>query len=411
VNSHRLALSLKLYAKEHLMVNKNKDDARAASGLFDSHPLGVQVPVFPSVILGLPFHFILKSMPIPSDTIMDVTEPILQLNTMVSVLKPPKCFGLGTAGRESNPATPTKAAGNLIVGHASATPKRWLASFTDHRKQHGENDSPPLELERFISDLEQLKTIFAEATSFPPILALLTNLNATLSSLSSGEFCTQKISSMNDRREKLATLLNSWAMLKAHGEDTLAICSLAAVADWRRASERIYKYITNLFACEKFGNGVSIVLTDIRCNGHKTSSGCFERTVRLPAALKAAKLAGATDDGPTRLISSIPEQFIKLVEEKVLIKAHSAWYLKRMKSRCSNATKDEDLILTDDSDGNGGEDTRKTMFVEICIFFMLVVNFCFLVTNRRFPWDVESGGDGCGGFRDGSHHGSERRMC
>ena len=175
------------------MVNKNKDDARAASGLFDSHPLGVQVPVFPSVILGLPFHFILKSMPIPSDTIMDVTEPILQLNTMVSVLKPPKCFGLETAGRESNPGTPTKAAGSLIVGHASATPKRWLASFTDHRKQHGENDSPPLELERFISDLEQLKTIFAEATSFPPILALLTNLNATLSSLSSGEFCTQKI--------------------------------------------------------------------------------------------------------------------------------------------------------------------------------------------------------------------------
>lgn len=47
-------------------------------------------------------------------------------------------------------------------------------------------------------------------------------------------------------------------------------------------------------------------------------------------------------------------------ENELVLKAHDVSYLKRMKSRCLAAsTKEEILVLTDDSDGNGGEDTRK----------------------------------------------------
>jgi hypothetical protein len=42
------------------------------------------------------------------------------------------------------------------------------------------------------------------------------------------------------------------------------------------------------------------------------------------------------------------------------MKAHASSYLKRMKIRCAAAnTIDEGVVLTDDSDGNGGDDTSK----------------------------------------------------
>ena len=61
-----------------------------------------------------------------------------------------------------------------------------------------------------------------------------------------------------------------------------------------------------------------------------------------------------------RLVPTVCENYITYVEQKLLGKAHTSSYLKRMKSRCAVATnKDDILILTDDSDGNGGDDTSK----------------------------------------------------
>lgn len=75
---------------------------------------------------------------------------------------------------------------------------------------------------------------------------------------------------------------------------------------------------------------------------------------------KAAKLAGAKADGSIRLLLAVPDDYIQYVEQKLITKAHSSSYLKRMKGRCSAAnTRDEIFVLTDDSDGNGGADTSK----------------------------------------------------
>jgi hypothetical protein len=79
--------------------------------------------------------------------------------------------------------------------------------------------------------------------------------------------------------------------------------------------------------------------------------------VRLPAAIKAAKEAGAGKGDNIQLITSIDERYLELAEEKILLKAHSKSYLKRMKNRCMSVPNDQVISLTEDSDGVGGEDT------------------------------------------------------
>lgn len=75
---------------------------------------------------------------------------------------------------------------------------------------------------------------------------------------------------------------------------------------------------------------------------------------------KAAKLAGAKESGHIRLVPIVDPVYVEFVEKNVVNKAHSSSYLKRMKDRCASAlTKEEILVLTDDSDDNGGQDTRK----------------------------------------------------
>ncbi len=108
------------------------------------------------------------------------------------------------------------------------------------------------------------------------------------------------------------------------------------------------------------GNGVTAVITDSRCNEHVTSNGSFERAVRLPAAIKGAKLAGAGSRPNMRLITKVEDSYLSTVEERILPMAHKSSYLKRIKTKVSNIAQDaKGVPLTDDSDGEGGEDTSK----------------------------------------------------
>lgn len=128
--------------------------------------------------------------------------------------------------------------------------------------------------------------------------------------------------------------------------------------DWRRACERIYKYITLAFSSDGFGNGVSWVLTDSLCNLHLTSSECFERAIRLPAALKAAKEAGAGKSDSIQLMTAVKGKYLDLAEKNVIRRAHKKTYLQRIKKKCMSVSNEKEVVsLTEDSDGNGGQDT------------------------------------------------------
>ena len=154
---------------------------------------------------------------------------------------------------------------------------------------------------------------------------------------------------------------------QSYGEDTLAAdgsllerYSKSTLAEWRKTCERLFKYVTLRCSSEGFGSGVTVVLSDSRCNQHITKSGCVERAVRLPAALKGAKLAGAGASPSFPLQIGVEDHYMKLATDKFLEKTHTVSYLKKIKARCTGIAPDVNgAHLTEASDGEGGCDTSK----------------------------------------------------
>lgn len=116
---------------------------------------------------------------------------------------------------------------------------------------------------------------------------------------------------------------------------------------------------------EQVQSGRSLVLTDSRCNLHLTSSECFERPVRLPAALKAAREA----KGSIRIATTVDDKYMELAEKHVILRAHKKSYIQRIKARCLSAVEDNVVPLTEDSEGHGGEDTSKSLSFLSCLIF------------------------------------------
>jgi len=364
LDAHRFAMGLREYAKRHLKSQNTATD-KASAGLFETHPLSVQAPTFPSVILHLPFSFILSQLPRSfgpnMDSGEDNKEPVLQLNDIVSSMKPPFCWGGGDANHTGHRGSAASMTPMKNQGEENASPNAWLRRSVDDSA----SDDNSSAVEGFMTTFPLLNENFNRFCSAPPLVGVLNCLTRLLAQLAEEEEGSIDALSISERQSKLSTLVTSWSILKRLGEQSLAALlgsrAEPVLIEWRRAVEKIYKYIVGLMSDGKtLGNGVSSVVTDLRCNGHRTSTGCFERPVRLPAALKGAKMAGAGREESTRLITSIPDKYVDLVEQKVLQMAHDANYLKRMKSRCAAAKSDSEvLVLTDGSDGEGGEDTSK----------------------------------------------------
>ena len=152
---------------------------------------------------------------------------------------------------------------------------------------------------------------------------------------------------------------------QGHGEDLIIDAELPKIRDrktvlkeWSKTCERVYKRASVEFSVEGLGNGVTAVITDSRCNQHITASGSFERAVRLPAAISGAKKAGAGARKNFPLIDTVEESYVEVAEKTVLPKAHKQSYLKRLKNKIAALPSDaKGVPLTDDSDGDGGEDT------------------------------------------------------
>ena len=124
------------------------------------------------------------------------------------------------------------------------------------------------------------------------------------------------------------------------------------------------------------GNGITAVLTDSRCNQHITARGSYERAVRLPAAIRGAKNAGAGSKPSMPLITKIEETYIDQAEHKIIPMAHKTSYLNRLKKKIASFSLDaKGESLTDDSDGEGGEDTSEYILAHFScsIFFIQIL--------------------------------------
>lgn len=345
LDSHRLALALKLFARKHAKRSDSPADM-ATAGLFETHPLALRAPIFPSVVLHLPFPFILSQLPQASsyDSGISSTETVLRLSGIVEAMKPPNCWGLYDADL---PGTPERSI--QVNSSTNLTPS--LKLFEDSSARAGAADRV---LQAILHGLPNLTQLFSKDPIEPGAKSLVQNISDYVRALEASS-----VNGEGEKCEDLSGLVKRWASMRSVGEDSLYVQhkekSKALLQEWRVAAERMYRRFLKLVGHED----QTLVITDFRCNGHITNGAAFERCVRLPAALKGARLAGLGSAKNMKLIDSVTEECVEFVESALLMRAHDSKYLEKIKNRCNAVqSSDEVILLTEDSDGNGGEDTR-----------------------------------------------------
>uniref|UniRef100_A0A7S4IKF4 histone deacetylase n=1 Tax=Odontella aurita TaxID=265563 RepID=A0A7S4IKF4_9STRA len=370
--AHRLALSFKSYAMKEMSKKSapNNQAQGALSALTDAHPLSVQAYLFPQASLDLPFDYILSKLPCPVqqaaqlDDSEETKEPVINLQAILKAMSPPRCFGLEASGAEKDgriPETPESERGLTPV--TSPAP-RFPSSTPATGDKQRDDDESLWSVSNFASDY-LLKVIRIGAGNEEAKLPYLGRHFAELVSIMRQEIEGMKGLKPGERKERVGAFLKQCLIIKGHGEDILysniALDGLNrknVVLEWRKACERVYKWTSVKYSSPGIGNGVTSVITDSRCNQHITASGSFERAVRLPAAIKGARKAGAGKKETIPLLYTVDQKYMELAEEEIIPKAHKASYLKRLKAKIANLPADaKGMPLTDDSEGEGGEDT------------------------------------------------------
>eukprot|EP00985_Skeletonema_marinoi_P012512 scaffold6051_cov121-Skeletonema_marinoi.AAC.2 len=372
LDSHRLAVSLKAYSLKHMSKNRDSEDQLLASAsLTESHILSVKAPIFPDVVLMLPFDYILSKLTHPSELAAsslgndeDTQEPVIDIDAIVHSLSPPECFGKTSQEPRSSCLTPEALPSSPDPNFTPAkSAKRALQLASE--ENNGDTDAV-WSINRFASDFlvglfqrESVDDYSVEGVG--QLGTLITNLVAKLR-----QTCSAYPGyGMHKKVIELKKMLCQCLLIKGHGEDCIEYSSIphgvskvTIITEWRKACERIYKRAVSKLSFTGVGNGVTSVITDSRCNGHITQLGSFERPVRLPAAIKGAKRAGAGRDPNVLLLTEVEDNYYNMAENVVIPKAHKKTYIKRLKTKIQSIPPDQKGVpLTDDSDGEGGDDT------------------------------------------------------
>eukprot|EP00536_Pseudo-nitzschia_multiseries_P010954 jgi/Psemu1/243388/estExt_Genewise1.C_3530029 len=344
LDSQRIALGFKTFSQTELKSTRASDSDQTSAALLEGHPLAVQTAHFPSSVIQLPFVHILSQLPdherqvfSQADTETAKTEPALRFDKILISMKPPACWGLDRGDASKTMETPQ--VDSLI---------RSPITFVD--KNNG-TASDPYDTARFLDGLLSLKFFLSEKSATSRMLKnCLNELVGTFT-----RKCSLQELQPEARRRYTKSLNRTWVVVKSKGENLI----LAALKDkkyapflkdWCRCCERIYKHINVALGSE----AKSFVITDSRCNLHLTSSECFERAVRLPAALKGVKQA----IGNIEIVNSIEDVYLNLAENVAIGRAHKMPYIQKIKKKCMAAPIDDVVALTEDSDGDGGEDTK-----------------------------------------------------
>jgi acetoin utilization deacetylase AcuC-like enzyme len=376
LDSHRLAVSLKTYAEKHMPKNRDSEDQLLASAsLTESHILSVKAPIFPNVVLNLPFDYILSKLAHPlelasaslDNTEEETQEPVIDIDGIVHSLSPPDCFGQKSqTPRTSSCLSPEVLPASPDPHFTPAKSAKRALQLPD--ENHGGEDADTIwSINKFASDF--LMSLFQTEDSSNEyfmdgvaqlgkmMTALVLKLRQTCSAYGDYE--------MNKKVIELKKILCQCLLMKGHGEDCLEYSTIppgmskaTIISEWRKACERIYKRAVSKLSFDGVGNGMTSVITDSRCNGHITQMGSFERPVRLPAAIKGAKRAGAGKSRHVTLLTEVEDNYYSMAENVVIPKAHKKTYIKRLKTKIQSIPPDQKGVpLTDDSEGEGGDDT------------------------------------------------------
>jgi len=372
-------VALKTYAIKNISddhASRSDDQVLASAALTESHALSVRTPIFPQVALTVPFDYILSKLPHPSelasasmtDNDDGDLEPIIDIDSIIRSMSPPDCFGkkIQSGKRDASLLTPEykklvlSPDPNFTSPDPNFTPAIKIAS-------QKEDEEALWSINKFASDF--LFGLFQTQSSGNDLAIdglaymekLLTSLIAKLRQLS----VVFKGYGASKQRTELKSILCQCMLIKGHGEDSLEFGTIPAgvskatiIVEWRKSCERVYKRALSKLSSKGAGNDITSVITDLRCNGHITQSGSFERPVRIPAAIKGARLAGAGSDPNVLLITQVEDPYLDVAENVVIPKAHKISYIKRLKTKISSISPNKTGVpLTDDSEGEGGEDT------------------------------------------------------
>jgi hypothetical protein len=302
VDACRLASCLKEYARTNLdtvtALSESSASHRATAALFETHPLAVQVPLFPPVILHLPFAFMLQQLPKPKLFDSDngqqdstsTKEPVLHLESLIDSMKPPRCWG--SFPDQSLHITNGKKTRHGNVSRVEPSGE-WLKSSSNEDA----SDLASL-LSRFVVDFPLLSMTFDQYRHIPEVEEILYRVHMLVRSNSvNGK--TETVDTQVPLGKYLKSTITRWASIKRTMDDTLATLPMddksfrkQAIVQWRKGAERIYRHIIrqakNESNTESSTSFATLVITDSRCNEHRTSDQCLERRVRLPAALKVS---------------------------------------------------------------------------------------------------------------------------
>lgn len=382
LDAHRLAISLKVYAQEEIRKTESNgrttDHSSAYAALTDSHPMSVKTAIFPPVVLTLPYAYILSSLPAPVEQAAklssdeEITEPSIKLHKIVEAMEPPTSIG-DNIHREIIPTSND----NISLSNAQGmqTPSRSpKAKIIDTPDISSSKDSSVIwSIEHFASSflLSKIRTntnnLDSSNGSSKILNYLETNLTCIITRLNeiSAIHSSEETISLDQRKQRMRSFVDSCILIKTLGEDFLSSHCITInekkpelIVEWRKTCERIYKCGISDLKVTGLGNGVTVVITDSRCNQHLTAVGSFERPVRIPAAIKGAKLAGCGSSEYFKFNTKVDDKYIDIAERKILPHAHQAKYLKRMKTKIAALPSNvRGHPLTDDSEGEGGEDT------------------------------------------------------
>jgi len=355
VDAHRLAAALKQYAA-NVLSKKTGGNGSGKTYSEDSHLLMRGAPSFPREVLDMSYNYILSTMPKYEGGVVkssgdDEVESCINIQGILSTMQYPNCtmqYPNCTTISENNDGASSKENGENVTTTSNST----IAAVSDV----------------VFSDGKEWKVEDFLGKSLSNVIPAKNEENVQINPL--GQNLRLMLLDLINRISKVATLTNRTGvnkvlyqclLYKTQGEALLLSAENIAnknlmTKDWRKTCEKIFKKIVLQFSTDAFGKGITAVLTDSNCNRHITASNSYERAVRLPAAIRGAKKAGAGQSG-IPLLMFVNKDYIQLAE-KVLPLCHSGPYLKRIKAKIAALPSDaRGVPLTDDSDGEGGEDT------------------------------------------------------
>lgn len=328
LDSHRLAIALKNYSKQCILDDRNIV-VDAFSALTDCHQMSITTARYPSALLDVPYDYILSHLAetseqashwMKTDDVAERTEPVLQLGHILQSMCPPECFGKRPVSDNNTGSVNGISSQRKCLTTPKGSPCK--GALTSDGKI-----IDTLSVDHFASDV--LLRALGQGDEYSPLSPCLKLLGNHLTVLVSevNDISADIIANVSLRRDikksKLDGITNECLAVKSFGEEIIGsiatpmdFSAKELVFEWRKACEKIYKHAIGLLSSPGFGNGVTVVITDSRCNQHLTTSGCFERPIRLPAAIRGAKKAGAGADVNLPLIYHITETYLDIAEKK-----------------------------------------------------------------------------------------------